>query len=118
MIKLFDSELRVMEPLWKSGELSASQIAGLLDADIGWSRTTTYTIIKKCIEKGAIIRREPGFICRPAISKEEVRKQETAEFINKLFDGSTELFLASFVNEENLSKEQLKKLRALVDELS
>lgn len=46
-VKLFDSELKVMELLWREGELSAKQIAELLKEQIQWSKTTTYTVIKK-----------------------------------------------------------------------
>ena len=50
-IKLFDSELKVMEVLWKEGDLPAGQIAKILKEEIGWNRNTTYTVIKKCVEK-------------------------------------------------------------------
>ena len=60
-IKLYDSELKVMEILWKEGELTAGQIAKILKEEIGWNRNTTYTVIKKCIEKGAVERIEPKF---------------------------------------------------------
>ena len=53
-MKLFDSELKVMEILWKEGDLSAGQLAKVLKERIGWNRNTTYTVIKKCVEKGAI----------------------------------------------------------------
>ena len=53
-MKLFDSELKVMETLWNAGrDLSAGQIAGILKDETGWNRNTTYTVIKKCIAKGA-----------------------------------------------------------------
>ena len=49
-IKLFDSELKVMEVLWREGDLTSGQIAGILKEEIGWNRNTTYTVIKMCIE--------------------------------------------------------------------
>ena len=61
-LKLFDSELKVMETLWKHGDCTAGQMAKLLKEEIGWNRNTTYTVIKKCIEKGAIERCEPNFM--------------------------------------------------------
>lgn len=53
-IKLFDSELKVMEILWERGDTTAKQIAATLLKEVGWSKSTTYTVIKKCIDKGAI----------------------------------------------------------------
>ena len=58
--KLFDSELKVMDILWKEGDTSAKEIAEKLNEQVGWSKTTTYTVIKKCIDKGAVGRSEPA----------------------------------------------------------
>ncbi len=116
-IKLFDSELKVMEVLWREGNLTAGQLARILKEETGWNRNTTYTVIKKCIDKGAIERLEPNFTCKALVSMEEIQQQETAEFINKMFDGSAERFFAAFVNEKNLTKEQIEKLKQLVNKL-
>ena len=53
-IKLFDSEIKVMEVLWKEGDLTAKQLADILSEKIGWNKNTTYTVIKKCISKGVM----------------------------------------------------------------
>ena len=76
-LKLFDSERKVMEVLWDHGDLSAKELADRLKELVGWSKTTTYTVIKKCIDKKAVSRSEPGFVCHPLVSREEVREQET-----------------------------------------
>ena len=74
-MKLFDSELRVMDVLWREGDLPARQIADVLTRQIGWNINTTYTLIKRCIGKGAIERREPGFVCRALVSREQVQQE-------------------------------------------
>ena len=116
-IKLFDSELKVMEALWREGALSAGQISKLLQQEIGWNRNTTYTVIKKCIDKGAIRRSEPGFLCTPLITRAEVQRQQTDELIDRMFDGSAELFLSSFLGGKSLKKEEIERLHKLVDQL-
>ena len=73
-LKLFDSERKVMEVLWDHGDLSAKELADRLKELVGWSKTTTYTVIKKCIDKKAVSRSEPGFVCHPLVSREEVRR--------------------------------------------
>ena len=65
MIKLFDSERKVMEVLWREGTLTAGQVVKILKEEIGWNRNTTYTVIKKCVEKGAIKRADPVFVFEP-----------------------------------------------------
>ncbi|MEC0182611.1 BlaI/MecI/CopY family transcriptional regulator [Paenibacillus peoriae] len=117
-IKLFDSELKIMEVLWNRGDLTAGIIAKILKDEIGWNRNTTYTIIKKCIEKGAIERLEPNFTCHALITKEEIQELETMGLISKLFNGSTEMFFSSFFNSKNLTKEEIDKLKQIVDDLS
>ena len=116
-IKLFDSELKVMDVLWKEGDITAKKISDILKERVGWNMNTTYTLIKRCIAKGAIERREPNFICHALIPKEQVQEQETTELINKVFDGSADLLFASLLNRKNLSAEEIESLKQLVNNL-
>jgi len=115
--KLYDSELKVMEILWKQGEVTAKKIAEELDRQIGWSKTTTYTVIKKCINKGAIERKEPNFTCRPLISKEEAQKYETRELIEKMYDGRPDQLIAALIGEKSLDQAGILRLKELVKDL-
>ncbi len=54
--KLFDSELKVMNVLWRDGDVPAKHVADLLNRELGWNKNTTYTLIKRCMKKGAIER--------------------------------------------------------------
>ena len=91
-IKLFDSELKVMCVLWNEGDTTAKHISDVLKKEIGWNMNTTYTLIKRCIKKGAIERSEPNFMCHALIPKEEVQEAETKELVDKIYDGSAESF--------------------------
>lgn len=113
-LKLFDSELKVMETLWKHGDCTAGQMAKLLKEEIGWNRNTTYTVIKKCIEKGAIERCEPNFMCRAAVRREEIQAAETEELIDRMFEGSKSIFFAAFLSGQSLSKEELEELKQVL----
>jgi len=114
-IKVFDSELKVMEVLWREGEVTASYITKVLNEEIGWNANTTYTIIKKLIAKGAIERREPKFICKALITKEQVQKQEVTELGDKLFAGSSDVFLSAFLDGKKLSKKEIVRMKELVE---
>lgn len=115
-MKLFDSELRVMEVLWSQGDRTAKQIAETLGERIGWNVNTTYTVIKKCVAKGAVERREPGFLCHALVSKEAVRQDELGALVDRLFDGSADLLFASLLHGPGLSRESLEELRRWVEE--
>lgn len=116
-IKLYDSELKVMELLWKDGDLTAGEISKRLKTEIGWNRNTTYTVIKKCVEKGAIERIEPKFMCRAMISKEDAQGYETEELIERMFDGSKQQFFASFLSAKRLTPSEIGQLKELVERI-
>jgi len=116
-IKLFDSELKVMEILWKDGDTPAKRIAEILGNEINWSKTTTYTIIKRCLEKGAIERRDPNWVCHPLVTIEEARAYETSELINKMYDGAPDQLVASLLGSKLLSKEEIERLKKTVREM-
>ena len=116
-IKLFDSELKVMDVLWREGDAAAKYIAAVLNEEVGWNVNTTYTLIKRCIKKGAIERTEPNFMCHALIPKEDVQEAETDELINKIYDGSADKLFAALLGRKKLSREQIDKLRKMVDEL-
>jgi len=116
-IKLFDSELKIMEILWREGDTTAKRLAEILKEQISWSKTTTYTIIKKCIEKGAVERREPNFVCHPLVTIEEAREYETTELINKMYDGSADQLVASLLGGKILSKEEIERLKQTIREM-
>lgn len=115
-IKLFDSELKVMGVLWKRGDTTAKQISDILKEEVGWNMNTTYTLIKRCINKGAIERREPNFMCHALIPQEEVQAAETDEFIDRIYDGSVDKLFAALIGRKKLSKEQIDKLKQFVEE--
>ncbi|MDD4627520.1 MULTISPECIES: BlaI/MecI/CopY family transcriptional regulator [Syntrophomonas] len=116
-IKLFDSELKIMDVLWREGDTTAKKISDILNKQVGWNVNTTYTLIKRCIAKGAIKRSEPNFMCHALIAKEEVQEQETTELINKVFDGSADLLFASLLSRKNLSPEEIERLKQIVNNL-
>ena len=115
-IKLFDSELKVMGVLWNEGVCPARHVAEVLKDEYGWNINTTYTLIKRCIKKGAIERSEPNFMCRALILKEEVQEAETNELINKIYDGSADKLFAALLGKKKLSTAQIDKLKKIVED--
>ncbi|MCL1845518.1 MAG: BlaI/MecI/CopY family transcriptional regulator [Defluviitaleaceae bacterium] len=114
MLKLYDAELKIMQTLWREGEASAKRIAEILGEEVGWKKTTTYTMLKRCVDKGAVERREPGFVCRPIISAEDVREYETDELINKMYGGAADVLVASLLDGKKLSDAEISRLRQMI----
>ena len=117
MDKLYDSELKVMEPLWEDGPQTAGALAKRLADAWSWNRNTTYTVIKKLIDKGAVARSDPGFVCAPLVTREEVQRAETDSLITRLFGGSKAQFLSAFFSEGELTPAEARQLRDLIDAL-
>ena len=115
--KLFDSERKVMEVIWEEGDMTAKEISLILNEKIGWNKNTTYTVIKKCIQKGLIERLEPGFLCRARITKEQAIENDTDEFVNRVFRGSVPLLFSALLQQKKMSKEEIKKLKQMIDEM-
>lgn len=113
--KLFDSELKVMELVWELEPVSAKQISVICNERIGWNKNTTYTILKKLVDKKIIRRGEPNFICTSLIRKEEVQKEETESLIERLYAGSRKAFFAAFFENEELTDEEIAELKAMID---
>lgn len=114
-MKLFDSEWKVMEVLWQEGDVTAKELSLRLAASAGWNKNTTYTVIKKCVEKGAIERIEPNFLCHACISRAQAQKEEAEALLDRVFGGSAELLFASVLQGRALKKEELARLRRLVE---
>lgn len=114
-MKLFDSELKLMELLWSQYPVQAKDLARLAEEQTGWNKNTTYTILKKLVEKGVVARSEPNFTCTPLLMKEQVQRAETETLINKLFNGSRKTFFAAFLQQEKLSEQELQELKDLIE---
>ena len=116
-LKLFDSELKVMDVLWREGDATAKHISDVLKEEVGWNMNTTYTLIKRCMKKGAIRRSEPNIMCHALIPKEDVQEAETTELINKIYDGSADKLFAALLGRKKLSAGQIEKLRQIIGDL-
>lgn len=115
-VKLFDSELKVMDVLWREGEVPARAVVDELAQTMGYKSSTTYTLITRCIAKGAIERVEPGYRCRALIAQDDVQASETDEFIDRIFNGSVDKLFSSLIKRKKISAQEFARLSALIDE--
>jgi predicted transcriptional regulator len=104
-----------MEIIWRSYPISAKDISIIASEETGWNKNTTYTIIKKLIDKNCIKRSEPNFICSSLVSRSSIQRNETDSLISKLFNGSRKAFFASFLQDEKLSDKELEEIKKMID---
>lgn len=112
-IRLHDGELNVMELLWSNKELAARDISKIIKEYIGWEKNTTYTVIKRLIDKGAIIREDPGFICKANITKKKIQETETNILLDKFYGGSLVNFMNSYMMNYRMNEEERMALLQL-----
>ncbi|MBR2876325.1 MAG: BlaI/MecI/CopY family transcriptional regulator [Clostridia bacterium] len=112
--KVFESEYRFCLVMWENEAKTMSELAKLCREKIGWSRTTTYTVIKRLEERG-VLKREGSEIF-PLYTKEEIQISEVDELIEKKFEGNLPAFIAAFSKSRKLSKKDIEDIRRLIDE--
>lgn len=115
---IYKSELKILEILWSEGDMTAKDLAIKLNKSTGWIKSTSYTVIKKCVEKNLIERLGTDFTCRANITRKEARKQESEILIDKMFDGSSDLLIASLLGESKITSSQIDALRHMVQQFS
>ena len=115
--RIYDSELRVLEFLWQGGTLSAREIAARAAEEVGWSKTTTYTVLKKCIDKGAIERSEPNFVCHALVTRKQAQEYETDELLERMYGGRADKLVASLLGSKRLTEREIGELKKLLEDL-
>lgn len=111
--KIFESEYRFCLILWKHEPINSTQLARLCHEQLGWSRTTTYTVIKRLSDRG-VVKNENATVTS-LVSKDEVQAAEIDEMVEKTFEGSLPAFIAAFTKRKSISPEDLAEIRKMID---
>ncbi len=111
--KIFESEYRFCLILWEHEPLPSAELARLCREKLGWSRTTTYTVIHRLSERG-VVKNENGIVSS-LVSKDDVQASELDELVEKTFEGSLPAFIAAFTRRTDLSQTEIDQLRAMID---
>ncbi|MBO4415665.1 MAG: BlaI/MecI/CopY family transcriptional regulator [Lachnospiraceae bacterium] len=110
--KIFESEYRFCLILWKNEPIASAQLAKLCKEELGWSRTTTYTVIKRLSDR-EVVKTENGIVSS-LVSKEEVQASQMDEMLEKTFEGSVPAFIAAFAKREKLSDKEVEEIRRII----
>lgn len=110
--KLCDSDYRFMCVVWAHAPIGSGELVKICGEELGWKKSTTYTVIKKLCEKGYIVNENA--VVSALISSEEVQAQESANFVDRTFGGSLPAFLAAFLGNRKLSGKEIKELEWLI----
>ena len=112
--KIFNSEYRFSLSLWENEPINSTKLSVLCKEQLGWSRPTTYTVIRRLAERGVL--KNENTIVSSLVTKEQVQQAEMEEMMDRTFEGSMPAFIAAFANSKRLSKEDIQQLESLIEE--
>ena len=110
--KVFESEYRFCLILWEHEPINSTKLAALCKEQLGWSRPTTYTVIRRLSERGVL--KNENTIVSTLVTKEQVQQSEMEEMMERTFEGSIPAFIAAFANSKKLTKEDIAQLEDLI----
>lgn len=114
MEKIFESEYRFLSILWENEPIASPKLVQLCNEQLGWKKSTTYTVIKKLADKGIV--KSENTIVSSLVAKEEVDRQESEELLWRTSQGNVPAFLAAFLKDRKLSKSDVERIRQIIDE--
>ncbi len=117
--QISDAELEVMKILWEAGDSTSTQIVDRLSGASDWKPKTIHTLISRLVEKKAITAKKidgKSYLYSANVTEEDYKSHASKSFLKRLFNGSINLMLASYVKEQKLSKKEIDELRKLLDE--
>ena len=111
--KIFESEYRFCLLLWENEPVNSTRLVALCKEQLGWSKATTYTVIRRLAERGVV--KNEDTIVTSLLSKEEAQKARLEEMMEETFEGSMPAFLAAFSKSKRLSKSEVEQIQAMID---
>ena len=111
--KIFESEYRFCLILWENEPISSRELSELCKEKLGWSKTTTYTVIKRLSERGVV--KNENTIVTSLVSKDEAQISEIDELVEKKFEGSIPAFIAAFAKSRKLSDKEIAEIRQIIE---
>lgn len=111
--KIFESEYRFCLILWEHEPINSTRLVELCREQLGWSKATTYTVIRRLAERGVL--KNENTIVSSLITKEQAEESQVEELVEKTFQGSMPAFIAAFSRSKKLTKQEVQQLKALID---
>lgn len=107
-------ESRFADIIWQNEPISSTELAKKSEEELGWKKSTTYTVLKRLCDKG-IFKNNSGKVSS-VISKSDFYSIQSEKFVEETFNGSLPAFLAAFTARKNLTEQEVEQLRRLVRE--
>ena len=107
-------EARFADIIWQNEPISSTELARLSEQQLGWKKSTTYTVLKRLCDKGIFVNN--GGTVTSLVSREEFYSVQSERFVEETFNGSLPAFLAAFTARKGLTAKEIAELRRMIDE--
>jgi len=116
MPKISESEWVVMKAIWLENPITANRIVESLSGSCSWSPKTIKTLLNRLVQKGAVGFKSEGRVYNyyPMIEEAVFVKEESRSFLKRVFGGALKPMLATLVESEDLSEEDIKELKRVL----
>jgi len=117
LTKITEAEWLIMKTLWVNETLTSPEIIEMLKTDSSWRPTTIQTLLSRLVKKGAVgvIKESKSYRYYPIVLEEQLRKEETKTLIDRIYNGSKKLFIKNFINDVDLTEEDIQELKKMLD---
>ena len=116
--KIGESEWYVMKALWEASPLSGRDIVRAVSRYTDWSQSTILTMVRRLVKKGAIgVEQQKVNIYYPLVDEKEIARIETNTFLNRVYKGSLNMLVKGFLEDGDISTQDLVELKKLLDDL-
>jgi predicted transcriptional regulator len=114
---LTEAELRLMKILWRRGESAVTDLVAGLPEGEPLAYNSVLTTIRILEQKGYVDHRQEGraFVYRPCIAEDEASRSEVKHVLSRFFGDSRERLLLSLLGDEEITSEELSRLRAAIE---
>lgn len=115
--QISDAEFEVMDVIWKYAHISTNEITDRLTRTKDWSPKTIYTMLSRLEKKGVIVHEKESrvFVYTPCVRKEQYIEAESRTLADRFFDGAMNRMVVSFLDQKELSSEDLDELQRILD---
>lgn len=115
---LTPNEWYVMECLWNKHCCTGREAVEHLQKSVGWSRSTTLTMLRRMTEKGMIACKEENglFVYSPLIDRSSATQQETDSFLSRVYHGSVSMLVSALAEKQTLDQKEIDELYAILKE--
>ena len=116
---LAPAEWNIMECLWERAPQTGRELTERLEKSVGWSRSTTLTLLRRMVAKGAVNCDTEGVknTYSPAVRREDAARAETETFLDRVYQGSLSMMVSAMTQKKAVSKEELDELYALLRQM-